>query len=179
MATKMRQINQPAVRQRALPWLATSVGILALLLLALMATIGSPNGRPAAPVPTASGGDIASPAMVATNAAIPGVGSIPTLLSPADGTRPASLDTPVTFAWQPVSDPSASYNLEFQYSHDGNIWFKPEIVYGIIGTSYQRRNLFLEYNYARWCVWATTYSGDSERSEWRLMPLPPQPPSGG
>ncbi len=151
---------------------AIGVGIVVLLAV-LLATLGNGTVRQTAPA--------ASPATVAnsvrgSDAATPlvGVGSVPILLAPADGTRPTSLDTPVTFAWQPVSDPSASYNLEFQYSHDGSTWFKPEIVYGIIGTSYQRRNRFLEYGFARWRVWATTYSGDRDRSDWRQMPLPPQ-----
>lgn len=158
-------------------WRAIGVGAVALLAAVLVTIIG--GERPAAPVSVASPAITANSAAVGAATPLTSPGSVPTLLSPADGTRPASLDTPITFAWQPVSDPSASYNLEFQYSHDGNTWFKPEIVYGIIGTSYQRRNLFLEYNYARWRVWATTYSGDSDRSEWRQMPLPPPSPSGG
>ncbi len=155
---------------------AIGAAAFALLLLAIVTMLGSE--QPATSVSAASPAITASGASVGASTPLAGVSSIPTLLSPADGTRPASLDTPVTFAWQPISDPSASYNLEFQYSHDGNTWFKPEIVYGIIGTNYQRRNRFLEYSYARWRVWATTYSGDSARSDWRQLPLPPLSPSG-
>ncbi len=151
-----------------------------MLLAVLVATLGSGMGQQAAPATASSTVTAAHPALLlppnsalSPQSSVLPAGVVPILLSPTDGTRPASLDAPVTFAWQPVSDPSASYTLEFQYSHDGNTWFKPEIVYGIIGTNYQRRNRFLEYGYARWRVWATTYNGDSGKSDWRQMPLPP------
>ncbi len=170
---------------KACAWLAICmmIGVMAVTL--PLVTLGSGMGRQPAPAAASSAVIVAHPALLSSHSSVLSpqtsvlaISGVPILLSPADGTPPANLDTPVTFAWQPVSDPSASYNLEFQYSHDGNTWFKPEIVYGIIGTSYQRRNRFLEYGYARWRVWATTYSGDSARSDWRQMPLPPQTPGG-
>ncbi len=156
---------------------AVGATVLAALLTALMMMFGSEP--PATSVSAASAALMANSAAVGAATPLAGVGSVPVLLSPADGTRPAHLDTPITFVWQRINDHSASYNLEFQYSHDGNSWFKPEIVYGIIGANYQRRNLFLEYSYTRWRVWATTYSGDSAPSEWRQMPLPPPTSNGG